>query len=129
MPIITGFGGTLTFNGTDTEAVKSFTLNHERASLDVTTISDFYEKRVPGRVRRSGTLTLFRQTGTNDDTLRTWIAPTTLVATVTPTTQLTIAYTDQGSKAYASMNVLITSASFTDDGSGPATWELSWEEM
>jgi hypothetical protein len=129
MPIIAGFGGTLTFNGTATEAVRSFTLNHERASLDVTTITDFRERRIPGRFRRSGTLTLYRQDGTNDNDLRTWLIPTNVLTTVYPTTTLTIGYQDSGSITYATMNVQITSASFTDDGTGPAMWELSWEEQ
>jgi hypothetical protein len=129
MAIIAGFGGTLAFNGTNTEAVRSYTLNLERASLDVTTISDFRERRIPGRFRRSGTLTLYRQDGTNDNDLRTWLVPTNVLTTVYPTTTLTIGYTDQGGIVYATMNVQITSASFTDDGTGPAMWELSWEEQ
>lgn len=134
MALITGFGGTLTFSGQSTVAVRSFTMNIEKASLDVTTLSDFREKRLPGRVRRSGTLTLYRQDGTIDNTLRAHLLPADVAGTVAAT--LTLKYVDQGAQSYdefgagnAAFNIHITSASFTDDGSGPAMWELSWEEQ
>lgn len=134
MALIAGFGGTLTFSGTSTVAVRSFTMNIEKASFDVTTLSDFREKRLPGRVRRSGTLTLYRQDGTIDDTLRAHLMPADVVGTVAAT--LTLKYVDQGTKSYDefgagtnAFNIHITSASFTDDGTGPAMWELSWEEQ
>lgn len=134
MALIHGFGGTLTFSGTSTVAVRSFTMNIEKASLDVTTLSDFREKRLPGRVRRSGTLTLYRQDGTIDDTLRAHLMPADVAGTVAAT--LTLKYVDQGTKSYDefgagtnAFNIHITSASFTDDGTGPAMWELSWEEQ
>jgi hypothetical protein len=134
MALIAGYGGTLVFSGTTVVAVRSFTMNFERASLDVTTLGDFREKRVPGRVRRFGTLTLYRQDSSNDDTLRSHLMPATLAATTSAS--LTLKYTDQGSINYdeygagtESINVQITSASFTDDGTGAAMWELSWEEQ
>ena len=134
MALITGYGGTLTFSGTTTVAVRSFTMNFERASLDVTTLGDFREKRVPGRVRRFGTLTLYRQDSTNDDGLRAHLMPVDLSGTTSAS--LTLKYTDQGSINYdeygagtGNINVQITSASFTDDGTGAAMWELSWEEQ
>ena len=134
MALIAGYGGTLTFSGTTTVAVRSFTMNFERASLDVTTLGDFREKRAPGRVRRFGSLTLYRQNSNNDDTLRNHLMPVDLSATVTAV--LTLKYTDQGSINYdqygsgsGDINVQITSASFTDDGTGAAMWELSWEEQ
>ena len=164
MALITGFGGTLTFSGQSTVAVRSFTMNIEKASLDVTTLSDFREKRLPGRVRRSGTLTLYRQDGTIDDTLRAHLLPADVAGTVAATltlyrqdgtidntlrahllpadvagtvaATLTLKYVDQGAQSYdefgagtAAFNIHITSASFTDDGTGPAMWELSWEEQ
>lgn len=134
MALIHGFGGTLTFSGQSSVAVRSFTMNIEKASLDVTTLSDFREKRLPGRVRRSGTMTLYRQDGTIDDTLRAHLIPADVAGTVAAV--LTLKYVDQGTKSYdeygagnAAFNIHITSASFTDDGTGPATWELSWEEQ
>ena len=136
MALITGFGGTLTFSGQSTVAVRSFTMNIEKASLDVTTLSDFREKRLPGRVRRSGTLTLYRQDGTIDNTLRAHVIPADLAAATLPNCTLTLKYVDQGSQSYDefgagtnAFNIHITSASFTDDGTGPAMWELSWEEQ
>jgi hypothetical protein len=134
MALITGYGGTLTFSGTTVVAVRSFTMNFERASLDVTTIADFRERRIPGRVRRFGTCTLYRQDGNNDNTLRSHLMPVDVAGTVSAV--LTLKYTDQGTIAYdeygagtGNINVQVTSASFTDDGTGPAMWELSWEEQ
>ena len=71
MALIAGYGGTLTFSGTTSVACRSFTLNWERASLDITQIGDFRERRAAGRIRRFGTVTLYRQDGTIDDTLVT----------------------------------------------------------
>jgi len=126
MALIAGYGGTVSFSGQSSTKAKSITINMERDSLDVTQIGDWITKRAPGRVRRSGSLSLYRDTAT-DTALRTHMFPTTLVAAATAT--LTLAYTDQGSVAYASMNVQITSATISDDGTGAAMWELTWEEQ
>lgn len=134
MALIAGFGGTLTFSGQTSVAVRSFTMNIEKSSLDVTTISDFREKRLPGRVRRFGTMTLYRQDGTIDDLLRSHLMPVDVSGTVAAV--LTLKYVDQGLKSYDefgagtnAFSIHITSASFTDDGTSAATWELSWEEQ
>jgi hypothetical protein len=126
MPLIAGFGGTVSFSGQSAVACKSITINMERDSLDVTQIGDYIQKRAAGRVRRSGSLSLYRTT-TADTTLKSHMFPTSVATAVGAT--LTLSYTDQGSIAYASMNIHITSASITDDGSGAAMWELSWEEQ
>ena len=137
MALITGYGGTLTFSGTSTVAVRSFTMNFERASLDITTLADIRERRGPGRVRRFGTLTLYRQDGTIDNTLRAHLMPLDLAAASTAVLALKyvdaapgggISYDEYGAGT-GNMNVQITSASFTDDGTGAAMWELSWEEQ
>ena len=137
MALITGFGGTVTFNGTTTVAVRSFTMNVERASFDATTLADYREKRLPGRIRRSGTLTLLRQDGTIDDVLRGHLFPNDLNAATTGTgVTLTLKYVDQGAKSFDEwgsgvnpMNIHITSASINDNGTDLALWELSWEEQ
>jgi hypothetical protein len=137
MGYITGFGGTVTFNGTTTVAVRSFTMNVERASFDATTLGDYREKRLPGRIRRSGTLTLLRQTSTVDDNLRLHLFPNDLAgATSGLGVTLTLKYQDQGTFLFdewgtgtAAMNVHITSASINDNGTDLALWELSWEEQ
>ena len=85
MALITGFGGTITFSGVASVQVRSFTLNVERASFDATTLGDYREKRLPGRIRRSGTLTLLRQDGNTDDTLRGHLFPNDLTAATTGT--------------------------------------------
>ena len=137
--LIAGYGGTLVFSGfvgadaADVIKVKSFTINIEKDSLEVTSIADFYKRYAPGRSRISGSLTLYRQTQTCDDTLRTHLMPGTLVASTGAT--LTLKYTDSGGQVYwnkvpataVAWNIQITSASFTDDGTGAGTWELSWE--
>ena len=140
MALISGYGGAITFSGFTastgiTIQVKSFTLNIEKDSLEVTAIGDWRKKYAPGRTRVSGSLTLFRQTSTADDTLRAHLMPTTLLLSVGAV--LTLKYIDQGNSTYwntmdgtaANWNVQITSASFSDDGTGAGTWELSWEQQ
>ena len=140
MALISGYGGAITFSGFTastgiTLQVKSFTLNIEKDSLEVTAIGDWRKKYAPGRTRVSGSLTLFRQTSTADDTLRAHLMPTTLLLSVGAV--LTLKYVDQGNSSYWNTmdgtavvwNVQITSASFTDDGTGAGTWELSWEQQ
>ena len=150
MALIATYGGTITFSGNDTSATgtkvncRSITINWERASLDVTTIGDFYEKRVPGRMRRFGTLTLLRQDSNIDKPLHAHLNPHDLASTMAAT--LTLKYVENGAGNTATnnvipgvyarnaqnqpaMNIQITSASFTDDGTGVGTWELSWEEQ
>jgi hypothetical protein len=100
-------------------------VSFERASLDVTTISDFREKRAPGRIRRTATFEMLAQDSTTDNNLRTHLYPTTLADAVNRSVVLT--YTDQGSIAYT-ITGHITSASRTDDGTGPGIWSLSLDE-
>ena len=140
MALISGYGGAITFSGFTastgiTIQVKSFTLNIEKDSLEVTAIGDWRKKYAPGRTRVSGSLTLFRQNVGTDDTLRAHLMPTTLLLSVGAV--LTLKYVDQGNTTYWNTmdgtavvwNVQITSASFTDDGTGAGTWELSWEQQ
>lgn len=126
MALIAGYGGTVSFSGQSSTKAKSITINMERDSLDITQIGDFITKRAAGRVRRSGSLSLYRDTAT-DTALKSHMFPTSLATAAGAT--LTLAYTDQGSITYASMNIHITSASISDDGTGAAMWELSWEEQ
>ncbi|MEY4376890.1 MAG: hypothetical protein RJB26_1440 [Pseudomonadota bacterium] len=127
MALIAGYGGTVAFSGTSAVACRSVTITQERASLDVTQLGDYIEKRAAGRARQSGSLTLYRQDSTVDNALRAHILPTSLTNAVTTTATLTFTYTDQGSQAYGSWNIIITSATLTDDGTGAATWELTFE--
>ena len=127
MALIAGYGGTVTFSGTSAVACRSVTMNFERDSLDVTQIGDYRMKRAAGRVRRSGSLTLYRQDGNIDDALRTHVNPGSLGNATTAS--LNFAYTDQGGKAYTSIAIQVTSAVISDDGSGAGTWEITWEEQ
>ena len=127
MALISGYGGSLTFGGQSTVTCKSVTVNFERASLDVTKIGDYVEKRAPGRIRRSGTMTLYRNDGSVDDAIRSHMNPATLANALVVT--LAFSYSDQGGKTYGSYDVQITSASISDDGTGAAVWELTWEEQ
>ena len=142
MALISGYGGAITFSGFTastgiTIQVKSFTLNIEKDSLEVTAIGDWRKKYAPGRTRVSGSLTLFRQSSTADNALRLHLMPIDLAGAVGAS--LTLKYTDSQSFVYqnttdglttpAAWNVQITSASFTDDGTGAGTWELSWEQQ
>jgi hypothetical protein len=129
MATIIGFGGTGTLNfnggGATTFPVRNVSVSFERASLDVTTITDFREKRAPGRIRRTATFEMLAQDSTTDNNLRTHIYPTSLADAVNRSVVLT--YTDQGSIAYT-ITGHITSASRTDDGTGPGIWSLSLDE-
>jgi hypothetical protein len=93
--------------------------------LDVTQLSDFREKRAPGRFRRSASFDMMAQDSTTDDALRAHLFPTTLANTVNRT--LTLVFTDQGNIAYTITGHLV-SASRSDDGTGPAMWSLSLDE-
>jgi hypothetical protein len=127
MALIAGYGGSLSFSGQTAVTCKSVTVNLERASLDVTQIGDFVEKRAPGRIRRSGTMTLYRNDLAVDDQIRAHMNPANLAGATGAT--LTFSYTDAGSKTYGSYNIQITSASISDDGTGAAVWELTWEQQ
>jgi len=142
MAFITGFGGTLTFTGVTGVGspavipVRSFTLNVERASLDVTLLSDYREKRLPGRIRRSGTITILRQTSTADATLQAHLFPASVADATGAAATLGLKYVDQGSISYdewgagtGNMNVHITSCTLNDDGTNMAVYELTWEEQ
>lgn len=127
MALIPGYGGVLSFSGQTTVSCKSVSINFERASLDVTQIGDYREKRAPGRVRVSGTMTLYRNDAAVDNAIRSHMSPANLAAAVA--VSLTLTYTDQGSIAYGSYNIQITSAGISDDGTGAAVWELAWEQQ
>lgn len=142
MALIAGFGGTLTFSGVTgvgspaVVPVRSFTMSVERASLDVTLLSDYREKRLPGRIRRSGTLTLYRQDSTADATLRAHLFPNDVAGATGAAATLTLKYVDQGGQSYdewgAGTNAFpihITSAQIAENGTDMALWELSWEEQ
>ena len=127
MALVPGYGGTVTFSGQSSVACRSVTINQERAALDITQIGDYIEKRAAGRARQTGSMTLYRQDGTIDNNLRNHILPTTLANAVTTTATLTFTYQDYGSASYGSWNIIITSATLTDDGTGAGLWELTFE--
>jgi hypothetical protein len=129
MALIAGYGGsvTLNFQGGTAAAfpVRNIAINFERSSIDTTQLSDFREKRAPGRVRRTATFDMMAQDSTTDDALRLHMFPTTLVEAVGRS--VVLVFTDQGSKAYTITGHL-TSASRSDDGTGPGMWSLTMEE-
>ncbi len=129
MGYIAGYGGSVTLNfqggSPVTHPVRNIQLQIERASLDVTLVSDWREKRLPGRVRRTATFDMLAQDGSNDDLLREHVYPTSLANAVNRS--VVLALTDQGGKAYT-MTGHIVSASRTDDGSGAVVWSLTLEE-
>jgi hypothetical protein len=130
MAIIAGYGGifNLTLQG-GSKAVfpaKNITISINRASLDVTSIGDFQEKRAPGRFARTANFDVMAQNLSSDDAIRSHMNPTTVALAVAVT--CTLEYTDQGSKTYTIIGHL-TSATRTDDGTGPGMWSLSLEEF
>jgi hypothetical protein len=129
MGYIAGYGGAVTLNfqsgSAVTYPVRNIQLQIERASLDVTLVSDWREKRRPGRVRRTATFDMLAQDGSADDPLREHIYPTTLANAVDRS--VVLAFSDQAAKAYT-LTGHIVSASRTDDGSGAVVWSLTLEE-
>ena len=129
MALITGYGGTVTLNFQSSSAiafpVRNISINFERASIDTTQLSDFREKRAPGRVRRTATFDMMAQDSTTDNALRLHMVPTTLAEAVGRSVAL--AFLDQGSISY-NITGHLTSASRSDDGTGPGMWSLTLEE-
>lgn len=129
MALIAGFGGTLTLNfngaGAVTVPVRNVTISYERSTLDVTQLSDYIEKRKPGRVRRTATFDMMASDASTDNVIREHMYPTTLANALNRSVALS--YTDSGSIAYTITGHL-TSASRSDDGTGPGMWSLSLEE-
>jgi hypothetical protein len=123
MPIVSGYGGTLSFGGS-TYTVKDVKIKTTRQSFDITQLSDFKEKRAPGRIRRSGTLTLYVDTA--QSALRTHLVPTTLANALAAS--VTLVFTDSATNA-TTMNIHVTDAEESHDGTGAAMWTLSFEEQ
>ena len=129
MALIAGYGGTVTLNFQSSSAiafpVRNISINFERASIDTTQLSDFREKRAPGRVRRTATFDMMAQDSGTDDALRLHMFPTTLIEATGRS--VVLLFTDQGNKNYTFTGHL-TSASRSDDGTGPGMWSLTMEE-
>ena len=128
MAITPGYGGALTLNfqtaGAATYLAKNVTFSHSRSSLDSTSLADFAEKRMPGRIQRSATFDCMADSGL-DVAIRTHMNPTTIALAQAVT--VSFSYTDKGGLAYTIVGHL-TSATRTDDGSGPGMWSISIEE-
>lgn len=129
MAIIAGYGGTFTlgFQGATATSfpAKNITISFSRSSIDVTTIADYQEKRAPGRVSRTATFDIMASSSTVDDVIRTHMKPASLAAATI--VSVALSFTDQGSIAYT-MTGHLTSATRTDDGTGPGMWSLTLEE-
>jgi len=129
MALILGYGGTVSLNfqsgGVVLFPVRNVSVAYERTSLDVTQLSDFREKRAPGRYRRTATFDMIAQDGSADNGLRTHMAPSSVGDAQNRT--VTLAWTDAGGVAY-SITGHLTSATRNDDGTGPGAWSLTLEE-
>jgi hypothetical protein len=128
MAITPGYGGALTLNfqsvGATTYYAKNVTFSHSRSSLDSTSLADFAEKRMPGRIQRSVTFDCMADSGL-DVAIRAHMNPTSIGDAQNRT--VAFSYTDKGSIAYTITGHL-TSATRTDDGSGPGMWSMTLEE-
>lgn len=129
MAYVFGYGGTVTleFNagGKTTFPVRNIQISMERASLDVTLVSDFREKRMPGRVRRTVSFDMIVEDGTANNAFREHTYPTSLANAQNRLVEL--AYTDESGFIYT-VTGHIVSAGRTDDGSGIATWSCQMDE-
>ena len=128
MAIIPGYGGALSLTldgGTSTAyPAKNVTFSHSRTSLDSTGLSDFREKRMPGRIQRSATFDCMADS-LLDVAIRTHMNPTTVA--LAQGVSCTFSYADKGSLTYT-LTGHMTSATRTDDGSGPGMWSITVEE-
>jgi hypothetical protein len=129
MALILGYGGQIQLNfqagGAVTFPVRNISVAHERASIDTTQLSDFRDKRAPGRWRRSVTFDMIAQDGAADNAVRTHMTPASVADAQNRTCVLS--WTDAGGVSYAITGHL-TSASRGDDGTGPGSWSLTLEE-
>lgn len=128
MAITPGYGGALTLSFQSATAAtylaKNVTFSHSRTSLDVTSLGDFKEKRLPGRIQRSATFDCIAD-GALDDAIRAHMNPTTIAEA--QNRAVAFSYTDMGGEVYLITGHL-TSATRTDDGSGPGMWSMTLEE-
>lgn len=124
MAITPGYGGTLTFGGT-TMACKNIRISRSRTSVETTLLSDYREKRAPGRYRRSGTLDLHKSGSTTDNALLAHLEPSSLANTIAAS--LALVFTDASSIA-TTMTIHVTDAQESHDGVN-AMWTLSFEEQ
>ena len=128
MAITPGYGGAFTLNfqaGTAANyPAKNVTFSHSRSSVDVTALTDFQEKRLPGRIQRSATFDCMADSSL-DAGIRTHMNPTTVAEAQNRT--VAFSYTDKGGIAYI-LTGHMTSATRTDDGSGPGMWSITVEE-
>jgi hypothetical protein len=79
---------------------------------------------MPGRIQRSVTFDCMADSSL-DAAIRTHMNPTTIALAQGVT--VAFSYTDKGSIAYTITGHL-TSATRTDDGSGPGMWSMTLEE-
>jgi hypothetical protein len=128
MAFIMGYGGTVTLNidggGVVTYPARNISVNHERQALDITQLSDYQEKRAPGRYRRTASFDMIAQDGSTDSALRSHIVPSSLANALNRTATLAFA---NASITYTIVG-FITSATRTDDGTGPGIWSITLEE-
>jgi len=128
MAITPGYGGALTLSFQSATAAtyyaKNVTFSHSRSSLDSTSLTDFAEKRMPGRIQRSVTFDCMADSSL-DVAIRAHMNPTSIADAQNRT--VAFSYTDKGSIVYT-ITGHITSATRTDDGSGPGMWSMTLEE-
>jgi len=128
MAITPGYGGALTLNFQSSTAAtyfaKNVTFSHSRSSLDSTSLADFAEKRMPGRIQRSVTFDCMADSAL-DVAIRAHMNPASIADA--QNRSVAFSYTDKGGVIYAITGHL-TSATRTDDGSGPGMWSLTLEE-
>jgi hypothetical protein len=128
MALIPGYGGTVSLSidggGSVAFPVKNISITIERTSIDVTQLSDFREKRAPGRYRRTASFDMMAQDQQSDDGLRGHVVPANLANAINRTLTLTWA----NSSITYTLTGHTTSASRSEDGTGVAMWSITVEE-
>lgn len=113
-----GWGGSLTLGGT-TLTCKDITITRQASEFDMTALGDTKQLAGPGRVKRGGSANVYVGNGTT--------AIVNAIETPNVTTPAALVFTDYSGTA-TTLNVIITGADQSHDGTGAAMWSITFTE-
>lgn len=113
-----GWGGTLTLGGT-TLTCKDITITRQASEFDVTALTDSNQYSGPGRVKRGGSANVYVGNGTT--------AIVNAIQQPSLATPAALVFTDYGGTV-TTLNVIITGADQSHDGTGAAMWSITFTE-